>query len=235
VKLVRADGGYLRIGHRGAPALAPANTLPSIEAALAAGVDGVEVDVLAGEGALRLAHSPAELTRSSPVLEDALALVAASDAFVHLDLKVNGYERELVDALGHHGLEERVVVSSFDARALRALRSAAPGLPIGLGYPQDRLGLEPRVPARAIAAALSAARRTLPFRIGRLLRRAGAEAAMLHHLVLSPALVARCDALGVPIFAWTVNDEATLARVVRLGVAAVVSDDPRIFTRGEQT
>ena len=231
VNLRPAGGGYLRVGHRGAAALAPANTLASIAAALEVGVDGVEIDLLADEGRLRLAHSHEELTRESPALDDALALVGAAEGvFVHLDLKARGHEREIAEALGRHGLEERAVVSSFDRRALRELRAVLPHVPIGLGYPEDRLGLEPRVPPRAIAAALAAARATLPYRIGGLLRRAGAQAAMLHHLVLSPALVARCDRLGVPVFAWTVNDRATLDRVVSLGVAAVVSDDPRIFT-----
>jgi len=231
VRLAKPGGGYLRVGHRGAAALAPANTLASIEVALAQGVDGVEIDLLAVDGTLRLAHSRAELTEASPTLDEALALVGAADgAFVHLDLKARGHEREIAEALRRHDLEERAIVSSFDLQALRELRAVLPGVPIGLGYPEDRLGLESRVPQRTITAALAAARVTLPFRIGRLLRRAGAQAAMLHHLVLSPALVARCDELGVPIFAWTVNDAETLDRVVSLGVAAVVTDDPRIFT-----
>ena len=49
----------LVIGHRGAAALAPENSLAAIEAAAEAGVDGVEVDVLrAPDGSLVLAHGP---------------------------------------------------------------------------------------------------------------------------------------------------------------------------------
>jgi glycerophosphoryl diester phosphodiesterase len=224
-------GDYLRLGHRGAAALAAENSLAAIEAALAAGVDGVEVDVVADGERLRLAHSLREPTRASPSLDEALAIVArAGEAIVHLDLELRGRERDVLAVLDRHGMRGRAVASSFDVVALRALRAAAADFPIGLGYPEDRLGVtERRVPDRVVRAGLASLRSTLPVRIGRLLRRAGANAAMLHHLVLSPALMARCRALGVPVFAWTVNDAAALQRALGLGVAAVVSDDPRIF------
>src|SRR5439155_16498822 len=49
----------LVIGHRGAAALAPENSLESVEAAVRAGVDGVELDVLrTRDGRLVLAHGP---------------------------------------------------------------------------------------------------------------------------------------------------------------------------------
>ena len=50
----------LRVGHKGAALLAPGNTLASFRAALAAGVDMIEFDVLSertdGSGELLLAH-----------------------------------------------------------------------------------------------------------------------------------------------------------------------------------
>ncbi len=49
--------GCQRIGHGGASALAPANTLASFDAALEVGVDMVEFDVRAYHGELILAHT----------------------------------------------------------------------------------------------------------------------------------------------------------------------------------
>ncbi|MGG7381507.1 glycerophosphodiester phosphodiesterase family protein, partial [Escherichia coli] len=46
-----------RIGHGGASALAPANTLASFDAALEVGVDMVEFDVRGRHGELVLAHT----------------------------------------------------------------------------------------------------------------------------------------------------------------------------------
>jgi glycerophosphoryl diester phosphodiesterase len=64
---------------------------------------------------------------------------------------------------------------------------------------------------------------------------AGASAAMLHHSVVSSRTVARLRATGVPVFAWTVDDPATLARVVAAGVAGVVSNDPGLLRDGRDT
>ena len=50
ISLERPGGRPLRIGHRGAPALAPENTLPSFRAAVDVGVDLVEFDVAEGPG-----------------------------------------------------------------------------------------------------------------------------------------------------------------------------------------
>ena len=47
ISLDRLDGRALRVGHRGAPALVPENTLRSFAAALDHGMDMVEFDVLA--------------------------------------------------------------------------------------------------------------------------------------------------------------------------------------------
>jgi len=55
---LRGDRPFV-IGHRGAAALAPENTLAAIEAAAEAGADGVELDVMrAPDGSLVLAHGP---------------------------------------------------------------------------------------------------------------------------------------------------------------------------------
>ena len=53
---------FLRIGHKGAAALAPENTIRSLAAAIEAGVDMVEFDVVdAPDGTLVLAHSHEEI------------------------------------------------------------------------------------------------------------------------------------------------------------------------------
>jgi glycerophosphoryl diester phosphodiesterase len=74
--LRRGPHGIVRVGHRGAAALAPENSLAAIEAAAAHEVDAVELDVLrAADGALALAHGP-EVAPGSPSLDEGLALAA---------------------------------------------------------------------------------------------------------------------------------------------------------------
>ena len=56
IDLSRRDGRMLRIGHRGAAALAPENTIESLRLALELGCDLVEFDVHDLDGTLVLVH-----------------------------------------------------------------------------------------------------------------------------------------------------------------------------------
>jgi glycerophosphoryl diester phosphodiesterase len=126
------QGRVLRIGHRGAAALAPENTLASIEAAIEYELDLVEIDVVAHANALRLAHSPAAVRDESPTLDDALTLVAGADAGVVLDLKSRGIERSAVDTLREHNLLDRAVIASFHPASLRTVKEVEPALTTGV-------------------------------------------------------------------------------------------------------
>jgi glycerophosphoryl diester phosphodiesterase len=234
--LMRAarGGKFLRIGHKGAAALAPENTLESIAAALELDVDLVEVDVVdAPDGTLVLGHSHEEIAGDAPTLDETLAFFAAEappGVGIDLDLKWHGFEEEVAAALRRHGLVERAIASSFFAHSLRELRTLEPALRTGISYPWDRHSLSLRRPLWPLVVAGAATlRAALPFRIGRMAARADARAAMLHFSVVSPAVVSRCHALGLPVIAWTVDEPALLRRMVGCGVDGVISNDPRIF------
>jgi glycerophosphoryl diester phosphodiesterase len=227
---LRREGRPLRIGHRGAPVLAPENTIASLEAAIERGVDLVEMDVIAHRDELRLAHGPALLGADSPALTAALELVAARDVGAILDLKSGGLESRVVALVRAHGLTERAVVASFHPANLRAVKSLEPRLTTGLSYPFDRLGIAERPGFQPlIRAGLAGLRRALPLRLGRMLARARVDATLLHHALVSRRLVERCHARDAAVLAWTVEDEATLARVVAAGVDGVIANDPGLF------
>ena len=110
--------GPRRVGHKGADLIVPGNTRASFDAALAAGVDMIEFDVLPelGSDRLILAHDPHEAARRDPeTLEQGLAHLAAdpfADVELDVDLKIPGYELRVVEALRAFGLIERTLVSS---------------------------------------------------------------------------------------------------------------------------
>ena len=231
--LRREDGRFLRVGHRGAAALAPANSIRSLASALSEDVDLVEFDVLPAGPGLVLGHSPEELVADAPTLDDALAFLAVSapaHVGIDLDLKWHGYEAEVVEALRRHGLVERTVICSFFPHSLRRVKELEPALLVGLSYPWDRRGFaERRALAPLVRGGIVALRRTLPLRIGRMLSRAHADAAMINHVVLSRALVDQCHRLGKAVLTWTVDDGHDLERVLSTGVDGVISNDPRIL------
>jgi glycerophosphoryl diester phosphodiesterase len=221
VNLLRRGGRPLVIGHRGASAEAPENSLAAIELALEAGVDLVEFDVSPG---LVVAHDSGH----GPSLDEVLALVARSGAGAHADVKAAGYEQGVVEALDRHALRDRALVSTAYATIGRRVRALAPELPVAIGYPRDRLGVS-RIPwpeALVLPGAL-AVRAAMPLRIPLLLAAARASVLALHHALCSPRAVAAAHHRGVPVFAWTVNEPEEVLRFAAMGVDGVVSDDPK--------
>ena len=227
-------GRFVRIGHKGAAALAPENTIASIGVALEHDVDLVEVDVVdTPEGGLVLGHSHEEIEADAPTLDEALAFFAAEakpSVGLDLDLKGHGFESSIVESLHRHGLTERSLTTSFFAGSLRRLRELEPSLETGISYPWDRHGLSARRSFQPVARAAAATlRRVLPYRIARMTANARAGSAMLHFSVLSAAVVEQCHHLGLSVFVWTVDDPALLEQVLATGADGVISNDPRIF------
>jgi len=230
MELLRGGRDLVRVGHRGAAALAPENTLAAVEAAAAHGVDAVELDVLPGrDGGLVLAHGP-EVPPAAPQLDDALALAARLGLAVQLDVKLRGIEPAVADAVRRAGLLERSFVSSYSLPILAALAEAEPALPLSLTYPEDRLGVSgSRLLRPVVRPALAVMRARLPGRLPGWLRAAGARAATLNSSVVTPAAVAACHELGVAVYVWTVNDRALARTLVAAGADGIITDDPRIL------
>jgi glycerophosphoryl diester phosphodiesterase len=220
----RIDGRPLVIGHRGAPKLAPENTLASFEAAVTAGADFVEFDV--GRN-LRIGHSEHERPAEESVLGEALALLRDLGAGMHVDLKCLGIEQAVVDEARRCGVENRMVISTTWGRSLRRLASIAPGIPRALGYPRDRLGASTLTWPRFVTSpAAAAARAAMPARIPLLLSAAQANVLSLHGAFASERVVKGIHARGAAILVWTVNDPAAVERFTALGVDGIVTDDP---------
>ena len=214
------------IGHRGAPARAPENTLASLQAAVDAGADIVEFDISPG---LRLGHSLDELPENGSFLDDALELLGAHDIGLHLDVKLPGYEDDVLDALRRHRLEDRAYISTAFALTGRRLAARAPGCTIAIGYPRDRAGISKlRWPGPLTRAGAASLRQAMPLRVPVLLRWAHANALSLHQALCSAAAVSVAHRLGAPVLAWTANDAATVRRLAAAGVDGIVSDDPEM-------
>src|SRR5579884_2541050 len=113
-----------RVGHKGADLIAPGNTFESFDAALEAGVDMIEFDVLPSRDRrqLLLAHDYEDAAGRRPhTLEEGLTHLA-SEAFagieLDVDLKLPGYELRVIEAL-------RAARLLLPARAGRAIRQRA--------------------------------------------------------------------------------------------------------------
>lgn len=229
---LRTEGRPLLIGHKGAAALEPENTLRSLARAVELGCDLVEFDVLEVDGRLVLGHSPGELPEEPASFDDALALLRDAGVGAQVDLKWHGFEAAAVEAIRRRGAVEQTLVSTCHVHSLLEVAKLEPSLTRGLTYPYDRHGFSrTRALAPLTIGALSALRLALPRRIEWLLERAHASVAMLNHGVVSKEVVERAHAAGAAVIAWTVDGEPALGQVLAAGVDGVVTNDPRIFPR----
>jgi glycerophosphoryl diester phosphodiesterase len=211
---------WQRIGHGGASALAPANTLASFDAAVEVGVDMVEFDIRAYRGELILAHTIFDARqRRCLSLSAALAHLSSprfDDVGVNLDVKHVGCEPALLDALGQAGLLDRALVSSQVPAVLDRLRALNPSVLTGIsvGGRVARLSQRWRDWRAQVLSGLASGRW---------------DALMAQHRLIDAGLLEAVMAREGHLYAWTVNDRAAITALRRLGVHGIATADPRLF------
>jgi glycerophosphoryl diester phosphodiesterase len=210
----------LRIGHGGASALAPANTLASFDAALEVGVDMVEFDVRECRGELVLAHTIFHSRRASnPRLDEALAHLSQAkfgEVEVNVDVKRVGYEQRLVEQLTEAGLIERTIVSSQIPLVLDHVRELEPRLRLGIsvGGRVARMSRRWRDWRASVLAGLAAHRW---------------DVLMAQYRLIDVGLLDQVAERSGRLFAWTVNERLAIQRLAGLGVHGITTGDPRLF------
>lgn len=248
--MFKADerGTRLRlVGHKGADLIAPGNTEASFRAAVEAGVDTIEIDVLwTRDGHPRLpaeertpllvAHDWHDAERRKP-----LTLDEALDSFlqppldrveVDLDIKLAGREAELVEALRERELLDRAMISTMELSSLARIRELEPGLRRGWTYPKVTKDWASKRWARApMLAALVAMRRRLPAIAARTLPELGVDSMWVYHPLVSRRLARVAEDAGIELIAWTVDDLPRMRKLIALGVSGLCSNDPRLFVR----
>ncbi len=246
---------FIRVGHKGADAIVPGNTIASFRAAETAGVDVIEFDVLRPEsdfadgsewgtaragparasGPLVIAHDWADARGRSP-----LTLAQALDAFteppldqvrIDLDLKLAGREDEIVAALRERGLLERAMTSTMEVRSIHAVGEFGPELRRGWTLPKiGRDWTRSRMARPLVMAGLATMRARLPSVIRRHAPRLGVKAIWLYHQVATPALAQAVHACDCELICWTVDEQARIETLLELGADGICSNDPRLFT-----
>jgi glycerophosphoryl diester phosphodiesterase len=221
-------GRTLILGHRGAPLEAPENTFGGFRLAVEHGADGVELDVQRsadgapvvihdltldrttdGSGEVR-AHTWAELSRlhagpGEPLrrLGEVADWAAGAGAWLNVELKGEGTEAATLATLERAGVLERSLVSSFLPTVVLEVGRLAPGVRRAL-----------------VTEAWDAT-------VAGLVRDAGAGGVCIHRALATPERLAELAAAGLSVVVWTVDDPAEVRALLRAGVAAIITNDPR--------
>ncbi|MBV9942924.1 MAG: glycerophosphodiester phosphodiesterase [Solirubrobacterales bacterium] len=209
-----------RIGHGGASALAPANTLASFDAARDVGVDMVEFDVRAWDGDLVLAHTILHARRGSNVpLAVALAHLSSrrfEDVELNVDVKHAGCEGALLERLRDASLLQRTLISSQVPQVLDRVRELDPRArtAISVGGRLARFSRRWRDWRAGVLAGLHAGRW---------------DAVMAQHRLVDDLLLGDVVDRGGRLYAWTVNERRAIAHLRQLGVHGIATSDPRLF------
>ena len=227
--------GLIKVGHKGADHVAPGNTIESFDAALECGVDMIEFDVLRlKDGRLVLAHDyedgerPDALTLDEGL--DHFAGEAYGDVQLDVDLKLGGYEEEVIEGLRSRGLDERALISSHYLESLAKVGELAPGMRRGWSVPNVKRDYTKSyvlaVPAYGLLQVLRA---RIPGQAARAIGEGRCEALMANRLLVTRRLVSAVHGAGGQLYVWTVDDPKQIARMEALGVDAVITNDPRLF------
>ncbi|HEX3609050.1 MAG TPA: glycerophosphodiester phosphodiesterase [Solirubrobacterales bacterium] len=237
--------GLRLVGHKGADLIAPGNTLESFAAAVQAGVDTIELDVLW----LRDAHLPLEQRAPLVVAHDwhdaesrtPLNLTEALDAFleppldrveIDIDIKLPGREEEIVSALRERDLVGRAMVSTMELYSLGRILDLEPNLRRGWTYPKvTKDWTSKRWAKLPLLAAMVAMRHRLPGLAAQELPRLGVASMWVYHPLVTHRLARIAKIAKVELIAWTVDDLPRMQRLVDAGVDGLVSNDPRLFHR----
>ena len=181
----------------------------------------VEFDVRAWDGELVLAHTIFHARRGGNVrLTDALAHLASrhfAGIELNVDVKHDGCESVLLEALDRTGLLERALISSQVPSVLDAVRAREPRarLGISIGGRIARLSRRWEDWRAQVMEGLSAGRW---------------QAVMVQHRLVEPGLLDQVSERRGLLYAWTVNERRAIERLRAVGVHGIATADPRLFT-----
>lgn len=251
-------GRVWNVAHQGGELLWPSNTMLAFRNAAALGVDMLDTDMHATrDGVLVLAHDDTldRLTDTKGRIGDmTLEQVRAADAGHTLsldggqtfpfrgqgvrvatlsellgafpDMPLSIEIKQVTPSLGvpfcrglrDAGATARVVVSSFSDVAIKDFRAACPEVLTSMTEKE----LRPLVLLSKIGLAGLA---PLPGRSAQVPLKGGGIT------VVTPSFVKAMHRRGVAVQVWTINDEATMRRLIGMGVDGILTDDPVLLKR----
>lgn len=165
-----------------------------------------------------------------PTLEEALRLTRDLGWRVNVEIKSHAgsvghavVTREVAALVKRLGMEEAVVLSSFQHSYLREAAALLPTMQRGALVERPTKGEDPaagRKAGTAIVERLGVEEAVAMCR--------GAEAAFLHpdKAFLDAAFVAAVQGAGVPLNVWTVNTPEDMRRMLEFGVHGIITDFP---------
>ena len=210
--------------------------MTAFDRGLAAGADGLELDVhLSRDGVVCVHHdrlldrttratgpiadrTAAELAEIDvPMLRQVLTRYPQTPLIIELKQAGPHLASAVVDEVRRAGASARVCLGSFSVAALRASRARAPDIATSAGRFEVRMALY---------------RSWIHLSPGRVRYRAFQVPEMSGNTrVVSPRFVALAHKMGLPVQVWTVDEPDDIRRLLDWGVDGIISDRPDVAVR----
>ena len=229
------------IAHRGASGQCPENTAAAFQRALMMGAEGIELDVhLSADSHLVVIHD-AQVDRTSNgkgwvkdlalkelkaldfgawfhpsftgetllTLSEVLDLLGDWQGLLNIELKsgpilYEGLEEKVIRMVKEYDRLDSVILSSFNHYSLKAAKALEPAVSIGLLYMAGLV--DPWVYAQ----------------------RMDAQAIHPYYHGVVPLITAGCQACGIAVHPFTVNESAAIRALAGMGVNAIITDLPDV-------
>ena len=220
----------LRIGHRGARAYAPENTIASFKKALEMGVNAVELDIRrTKDGQIVVIHDDdVKRTTDGKGLVGALTLEEIKGfsseggekvptlcevldfldkkVKILIELKESGLEKDVLDLVCDRGLEKNVVITSFSEEVLATIRVLNSDVEIGLIYARHKNPLKAALELKA-------------------------NYLVALYRFIHTANVEKAHENGLKVVVWTINTAQEAEEYIKKGVDGIATDRPDIFSK----
>ena len=250
----------LILGHRGASAVAPENTLAAFSRAIRDGADGIEFDVRLSRDQVPVVIHDATLKRTGLIDRHVAELTGAE--LQKIDVGSWFAERTQTPAESFDGEKLPTLVQVFElfggiSGVLYIEMKCNAGEGAALAAEVVRLSRESRLADRVVVesfdlaataelkridagirtAALFEPKLTRPISTVRRLKMVdialgvGADEIALHHTLASPRVIEKAKREGMEIVVWTVDDPEWIRRARSLGIKALIANDPALMVR----
>lgn len=136
------------------------------------------------------------------------------------------FAKALLALIEREDMSSRVIIQSFDWRALKAVQALAPSIPTSYLSSQQR-SLDNIAAGKTESSAWTAG---VQFRdhgsIPKMVKAAGGAIWSPYYPELSADLVKEAHALGLKVIPWTANETEDMARLIDWGVDGLITDRP---------
>lgn len=240
-------------GHRGAAGLAPENTLASIQLAIELGVDRIEIDVqqtkdnkiivlhdrtlrrtTTGHGFVKnltydeilqfsagYKFNKFYINEKVPTLEQVIDLI---DGKVELLIETKysymyypNIERHIINIIKNKDAKDWCKIISFNDRALFRINKLDKSIRLGKLF----VGKHAHLPLSFDKG----------LNIRPLKRYAFVDEVIVKHDYATKAIIEKVHDFGKELHVWTVNNEATIQKLIERGVDGIISDYPNLLMK----